>query len=506
MNTVTVNVQQGYIHEIEADAIAVNLFQGVTRFGSTTEAVDKALNGAITDLRESGDFKAELGQTAVIYSRRAIPARRVIVVGLGQLEKFDLEAVRRASGAVVNQAQTLNIERLAIVVHGVDLGGLQLKEATQATVEGALLAAYQFNELKTADNSESVSNLTDLLIIEAEAEKVGVVRQETHIGYVVCKAVQLARDLGNRPANVATPSHLAEIAQKIAKTTNMSCEIFDQSKMRELGMGALLGVAKGSEEPPRFIILEHNAGRKDLDTIVIVGKGITFDSGGISIKPRQGMEVMKFDMMGGATVLGAMQAVGELDIPLHVVGLVPATENLPSGSANKPGDLLKALDGKTIEIISTDAEGRLVLADGLAYAQRFQPDAVIDLATLTGSSRTALGPYAMALFTNDDLLTDAVKSAAEITGERVWPLPLYQEHKDELKSSVADLKNGGESQYGGACIGAAFLSNFVGDFPWVHLDMTPIAWTQKANGYIPKGATGTGVRLLVQLLRTWVST
>jgi leucyl aminopeptidase len=370
-------------------------------------------------------------------------------------------------------------------------------------VEGSLLALYEFRELKTEEEEERRGRVSELVIVEAAQERLEIVRRGADTARVVADAVRLARDLGNRPGNVATPTHLAEVAQRVADETGMRCQVFDEEQMRELGMGALLGVARGSEEPATFIVLEHNADRDDLDTIVLVGKGLTFDSGGISIKPSQGMQDMKYDMMGGAAVIATLKAVAELNLPLRVVGLVAATENLPGGRAIKPGDVLKALNGKTIEVINTDAEGRLVLADALSYAQRYAPRAIIDLATLTGACMVALGRYATGLFTNDEGLADRIQAAARVTGERVWPLPLYDEHKEEIKSDVADVKNMGKGRYGGASIGAAFLSHFVGDHPWVHLDIAPTAWADEAKDYTPKGATGVGVRLLVRLLQEW---
>lgn len=498
-----VTTQQGFVQEVEADAVIVNLFEGVSQPGGATGAVDGALDGAITDLIAGGDFKGKLGETAVLYARGAMPAPRVVIVGLGKSGDFDLEGVRKASAAAAKRAKKLGVERLATIVHGAGIGGLEPREAAQATVEGALLATYEFKELKTETDEDEASELAHLVVVEADAGKVDVVQGGARVGEIMVRAVQLARDLGNRPGNVATPRHLAETAQEIAGETGLRCEIFDEEQMRELGMGVVLGVAQGSEEPARFIVLEHNAGRDDLDTIVFAGKGLTFDTGGISIKQSKGMENMKFDMMGGAAVLGAMQAVGELDLPLHVVGLVPATENMPGGAADKPGDVLTALNGKTIEVINTDAEGRLILADGLSYAQRFAPDAVIDLATLTGAAMVALGRYATGMFTNDEALAGRLSAAAEATGERVWLLPLFDEHKEEVESDVADVKNVGKGRFGGASIGAAFLANFVGDYPWVHLDIAPTGWTDEAKGYTTKGATGVGVRLLVRFLQDW---
>lgn len=499
-----VTVEQGFIQEVEADAVVVNLFKGVTQPGGATGAVDGALEGAIADLIAGGDFKGKLGETAVLYTRGAMPAPRVIIVGLGKSGDFDLEGVRKAAAAAAKRAKALGVARLATIVHGAGIGGIEPREAAQATVEGTLLAAYQFEELKTQAHEDEETDLAELTIVEASAGKVDVIRAGAEVGETVSRAAMLARDLGNRPGNVATPRHLAEAAENIAAETGLRCEVFDEDRMHELGMGAVLGVARGSEEPARFIVLQHNAGRDDLDTVVLVGKGLTFDTGGISIKSSDGMENMKFDMMGGAAVLGAMQAVGELDLPLHVVGLVPATENMPGGAADKPGDVLRALNGKTIEVINTDAEGRLILADGLSYAQQFHPDVVIDLATLTGSAMVALGRYAAGLFSNDDALVERFRAAAGASGERVWHLPLYDEHKEEVKSNVTDVKNVGQGRYGGASIGAAFLSNFVGDYAWVHLDIAPVGWADDdGSDYVPKGATGYGVRLLVRFLQDW---
>jgi leucyl aminopeptidase len=275
--------------------------------------------------------------------------------------------------------------------------------------------------------------------------------------------------------------------------------------MEKLKMGALLGVARGSQEPPTFIILEHSAGKQNLETIVLVGKGVTFDSGGISIKPSERMEEMKFDMSGGAVVMGAMKAIAQLKMPFHVVGLIPAVENLPSGTSMKPGDILRASSGTTIEIINTDAEGRVILADALTYAKRYKPKAVIDLATLTGACVVALGPHASGLFSTDSELRDAIKSAAEKAGERVWPFPLWDDYHDDIKSDYADIKNSA-GRAGGAITAAAFLSQFAEGYPWAHLDIAGTAWTDKEKAYISKGGTGWGVRLLLQFLKDRIQT
>jgi len=311
----------------------------------------------------------------------------------------------------------------------------------------------------------------------------------------------LARDLSNAPGNDLPPRKLASKAREMSKSYDLKCEILTRKNITKEKMGALLAVSAGSEEPPRFIILEYGEPSDDYDTIVFVGKGITFDSGGISLKPGSGMEEMKHDMSGAAAVVGAMRAIGEMKPPLHVVGLIPSSENLPDGKALKPGDIITAYSGKTIEIINTDAEGRLVLADALGYADRYKPAAVIDLATLTGACVVALGHAASGMMGNNENLMTRVRSAGDASGERVWPLPLWEEYHDEIKSHIADVKNTG-GRWGGALTAGAFLEKFV-DYPWVHLDIAGPAYSEKASDYCPQGATGVGARLLIQMIRDW---
>ena len=311
----------------------------------------------------------------------------------------------------------------------------------------------------------------------------------------------MARDLVNGPSNQVTPTLLAEKAEKISKEHGMELQVLEVSQAEAMGMGAFVAVAKGSQEPAKFIVLEYNKG-KGFDTIALVGKGITFDSGGISLKPSEGMERMKDDMSGAAAVLGTMEAAARLQLPLHLVGIIPATENLPSGKAYKPGDVLKTLSGQTVEVISTDAEGRLVLCDALAYSLRYQPKAILDLATLTGACVVALGDYVTGLMGNDEALFKRVEEASAKTGEKVWRLPLWDEYFDYLKSDTADFRNVG-TRAAGAIIGGIFLSKFVEKTPWVHLDIAGPSNIEKERPYIPRGGTGVGVRLLVQMLRDW---
>jgi leucyl aminopeptidase len=313
----------------------------------------------------------------------------------------------------------------------------------------------------------------------------------------------LARDLANAPGNELTPTVMGETARQIGREFGMQVTVLGPSELREQGFGGILAVAQGSQQEPRFIIIEYGAEYANGPTICLVGKGITFDSGGISIKPAAGMEDMKMDMGGAAAVLGALQAVGELKLPLHVVGLISSAENMPSASAFKPGDIVKTLSGKTIEVVNTDAEGRVVLSDALHYAGRFKPAAVIDLATLTGAIMVALGPHATGMMSNDDDLSARLERAGQASGERVWRLPLWDPYKDMVKSDIADVKNSA-GRPGGAITAAAFLSAFVDGYPWAHLDIAGTAWVDRqTKAYTPKGATGVGVRLLVQALRDW---
>lgn len=504
-----ITVLAGAIQAVEDELIVVNLFEGVEKPGGATAAVDQALGGAIGDAVAGGDFKGKKGETAVFYTRGALPARRVLVVGLGPQEKFGLNVVREAAAAAAKRARALGVGSFSTIVHGAGLGGLAAESAAHAVVEGTILGLYRYQELKNEPPDRP--DLERLTLVHLDAATLPAVEAGAGTGEIVAEAACLARDLTNRPANYATPEDLAEIALDIAgQFETMSCQVLDEEDADELGMGAFLGVAQGSDEPALFIVMEHNAGRDDLDTVVLVGKAITFDSGGISIKPGEGMERMRGDMAGGAAVLATMLAVAQLGLPLHVVGLVPATENLPSGSAYKPGDVLTALNGKTIEIISTDAEGRLVLADALAYATRFEPKAVVDLATLTGACVTALGlGVAAGVFSSDDDLLARLQAASRASGERIWALPLYDDYMDKIESLTADMTNSGGRQ-GGVGSSAIFLKQFTGDYPWAHLDIAGMSFEERGDSpkrpaYLQKGGTGFGVRLLIQFLSDWVA-
>jgi leucyl aminopeptidase len=505
-----IQVVSGGIQATEDALIVVNLFEGVEVPGGATGAVDQALGGAIREAIADGDLRGKRGEATVFYPRGAIPASRVVVVGLGPQDEFTLQGVREAAATAARKARDLGVPSFSSIVHGAGAGGFALEEAAQAVVEGTLLGLYRYHELKNEPPDRP--DPETFTLIQFDEAKVPAVEAGAQAGQIVAEAAWLARDLINRPANYATPSDLADLALEIASQFDtMRCQVLDEEDAAELKMGSFLGVAQGSDEPAAFIILEHNPGREDLETVVLVGKGITFDSGGISLKPSQKMDRMRGDMGGGAAVLGTMLAIGQLELPLHVVGLVPATENLPSGRAYKPGDVITAMNGKTIEVINTDAEGRLILADALAYASRFEPKAVVDLATLTGACVVALGRgMAAGVFCAEDDLLARLQAASQASGERIWHMPLFDEYLGSLQSLSADLANSTGERTSGVGASAMFLKQFAEGYPWAHVDIAGMSFeerppTAKRAPHLQKGGTGFGVRLMVQLLRDWVA-
>ena len=498
-----ITVRQGEIQKTRNDAVVVNLFQGA-RPGGATAAVDAELGGLIGRVVDSGDFTGQKNRTLLLYPGEGrLPAPRVLLVGLGPQEEFDLEGARQAAGTAARRLQNLGVEKAATVLHGAGAGGLEAEDAAQAMAEASILACYRFNGYKS--EAQDGKGLRQLTVVEFDRDRLTEVRRGLRMGRWIAEGTCLARDLINHPGNTATPSFLARQARSLARRhESLRCRVLDEAAMRREGMGALLGVSAGSAEPAKLIILEHGLGPRrragGKKPLVFVGKGVTFDSGGISIKPAGGMADMKTDMSGAAAVIGAMQVAARAGLAQPLVGIVPATENLLDGKAYKPGDVLTTMAGKTIEIDNTDAEGRLILADALAYAQRYEPDGIVDLATLTGACVIALGSHASGLMANDDGLAERVEAAAGATAEKVWRLPMWPEYREQISSQVADMKNTGGRE-GGAITAAALLAEFAGDTPWVHLDIAGTAWAGKARPYVPKGGVGVGVRLLVELAR-----
>ena len=461
-------------------------------------AVDSAWKGFLSNLMKQGDFKGELHQCQLLYTQGALPAKRVLLTGLGKKGEFDVEKWRTASAKAGRAIRDSGIKRFVFPI--TKWGDFSEKQLAEAFVTGLLLGIYQFNELKTLDR-DKIKEIEEGVLLGETPEETDLLIRGLNTGKVISASVCMARDLVNGPSNKVTPTVLAEKAEKISVEHGMEFQVLEAAQAEAMGMGAFFAVAKGSQEPAKFITLEYNKG-KGFDTIALVGKGITFDSGGISLKPSEGMDRMKDDMSGAAAVLGAMEAAARLEFPLHLVGIIPATENLPGGKAYKPGDILKTLSGKTVEVISTDAEGRLILSDALTYSLRYQPKAILDLATLTGACVVALGDYVSGIMGNDDALLKRVEEASSRTGEKVWRLPLWDEYFDYLKSDAADFRNVG-TRAAGAIIGGIFLSKFVEKIPWVHIDIAGPANIEKERPYIPRGGTGVGVRLLIELLRNW---
>jgi leucyl aminopeptidase len=484
------------ITEIEVDALIINLFEEVSQPGGATGAVDKALDGVISQLIASGEIKGKFGELNLIHTLGKIPAKRVLVTGLGKQQELTLDKIRRITGEACRYLHKKGVRRVATIAHGAGVGGIKPEKAAQAIVEGGIMGLYTFRRHITKE--PETADVEELLILERDEEKLHQLERGCAAGRVMADATNFARDMINEPANFMTPGDMAQTAEKIASEYKLDCTVLEQGQMQELGMGALLGVAQGSQQLPKFIILKYNGGNSPKKTLGLVGKGITFDSGGISLKPSESMSDMKGDMAGGATVIAVLRGIAQLKPEINVTALIPATENLPSGTALKPGDVLKAMNGKTIEIANTDAEGRLILADALSYAQKLELTSIVDIATLTGACHIALGDFATGAFTNNQELLNKVIRSSEESGEKLWQMPMYDEYKEQNKSEVADIKNTG-GRYGGAITAAKFLNEFTGDTPWVHLDIAGTFYNSKEKGYLVKGATGVGVRTLINL-------
>jgi leucyl aminopeptidase len=493
---VTVRVESGNLAAAQADAVVVNLFEGVTSPGGATGALDEALGGQISSLIDDGSITGKRGELTTLFTFGRIPAKRVIVAGLGKSEKFDVDKVRDLSGDIARALRTAGMKRAATVVHGAGIGGLDPQACAQAIAEGAVLGLYRFLKYKTKELDEKEKELEDLVLVEHDAAKVPALERGVQRGVILAEAANFCRDMANEPSNNMTPTELAARAKAAADACGLESQVLDREDMVELGMGALLGVAQGSHQPPKFIVLHYRGDPATDRAVGFVGKGITFDTGGISIKPAENMHEMKGDMSGGATVIAALYAIGRLRPRVNVTGLVPATENMPGGGAIKPGDVLRAMNGKTIEVLNTDAEGRLILADGLSYARSLDLNPIIDVATLTGAIGVALGDQAAGVMTNDQATVDRLIAAGKQAGERLWQLPMYEEYAERVKSDVADMKNTA-GRPAGAIMGAMMLREFVDDTPWVHVDMAGVDGYDKDKGWIVKGASGIPVRTLV---------
>ncbi|HEU0300224.1 MAG TPA: leucyl aminopeptidase [Longimicrobium sp.] len=460
------------------------------------QALDQALGGQLSTLLSRGDLKSGFGETALVFpAGGAGGAERVLAVGLAKGAEITGERLRRAAGSAAKQAAKSRVPSLAFALPA---SSLPAADAARAVAEGLVLGAYDFREWKTqAPDAPEPVPLDDAVILLPEGADQGAAAEGARVGDIIARAENLARDLGNLPGNVATPTYLGETAERIGRERGLTVTVLGREQLRAEGMNALLAVAQGSVQEPRLIVMEHRGGAEGEKPLVLVGKGLTFDAGGISIKPAQGMEDMKFDMCGGAGTIAAMQAIAELGLPVNVVGIVPSSENLLGGAAMKPGDIVRAHGGKTIEIVNTDAEGRLILVDAISYARRFDPAAMLDAATLTGACVIALGHAATGVMGNDDGIVAEVVRAGESTGERCWQLPMFDDYREQIKSDYADIKNTG-GRAAGTITAGWFLREFVGEWPWAHLDVAGTAYGEGKISYLTKGATGVPTRIYVQ--------
>ncbi|MBN1883069.1 MAG: leucyl aminopeptidase [Deltaproteobacteria bacterium] len=493
------------VHEdpiaVAAPALALGIFSKGD-LPPLASAIDKKLGGHISRIISDGDFTGGDASIAVIYPPKdsGVKADRIILVGLGKRENLSLRVLKARAAAAAKRALGLKVAGLTLPF---DLGTgaeLDAAEYTDAVVLGAMLGAYRFKEFKGKKKSDDEENkdkhIETLTLIGKKDVEISARRAR-----VVADCVYLARDLSNSPANHLTPSSLASRARDLGKKFGLIVDIYAKAEIEKMGMGSFLSVSRGSHEPPALIVMSYLSKKKGINSVALVGKGITFDSGGISLKPSLNMDQMKTDMSGGCAVFATVLAAARLGLDTDVVGVIPATENMPGGGATKPGDVVTAMDGTTIEVLNTDAEGRLVLADGICFAKRYKPAVIIDLATLTGAAVVALGGKTAPLFSTDEGLLGRLQAASEASGERVWPMPLFEYFERDIKSDVADIKNIGKGREAGSIIGATFLKHFAGkEQSWAHVD---IAGTARADGdyeWVKKGSTGFGVMLLVKYL------
>ena len=500
MKIMHVEAQVGRVEQAPSEVLVLLHLEGEPSLKQEAAAIDKQLNGQVADLLRRGEFEGRAGEALLVHTQGKAPAKRLLLVGLGKRKELQLDAFRQALGTAVKRVRQAKVTAFSVAKPASSPRGASALDVAQALSEGAVLGSYQFTVYRS-ENGTKPSDVERMTLVTAQRTQLRQITEGIRRGVATGEATCFVRDLCNHPSNVMTPTRMAQEAKGVAKETGVGLKILEQKDMEQLGMGALLGVARGSHEPPKFLILEYKGekAKKTEQPVVLVGKTITFDTGGISLKPAENMEHMKADMTGGAEVLAAIRAAARLKLPLHLISILPVAENMPGGRAMKPGDIVKTLSGKTVEVQNTDAEGRLILSDGLAYATRYKPAALIDIATLTGACVVALGQFAIGMFGNNDRLKEAVRKAGLRAGERVWEMPLWEEYFEQLKSDVADMRNIG-GRGGGMITAALFLSKFVGDCPWIHLDIASTDWSERERAYIPKGPTGIGTRLLIQFL------
>lgn len=500
-----ISIKSGNIENFSTQAIVIPVFSDIPNTEEDFKKLDNLLGRALTRALETNTWMAKEGNFESFFTNKRIKADRVVLAGLGKQSELDEEKVRKFGGNLVGHLNTKNTKDAAVLAFGFMVKDTSVEQVTQAFCEGALLRHYSFDIYKSKKEKngkeEKEVKLEQIYLIPQRGHEsvkldTGLKRAQT-----ICSEVALVRDLVNLPANVVNPSYLAKRAQQEAKAARVQCKVLELQAIQKEKMGCILGVAQGSANEPKFIILEYQGSKKKHDPIVLVGKGVCFDSGGINLKPTGSIETMKDDMAGAATVMATVLACAKLRLPINVVSLMPCVENMPGGNAYRPGDVLTSASGKTVEVKNTDAEGRLILADALWYAGRFKPKAIVDVATLTGACMVALGAKVTGIMGNNDDLIRKLLDASKKTGELAWQLPIFKEHVEDIKGDLADINNIGHPKgYGGAITAAAFLKEFVGETPWAHLDIAGPSWTDAQGTYVSKGGTGAVVRLLVEFL------
>jgi len=494
---VETKAKTGNIVKLKTGAVIAGLFEGEKEATGELADIDAALDGAISRFIKQGQLKGKLGETMLIHSLGKIPTELVAVVGLGNKTDLTTDRIRGVIGEVCRSLRQKKVENIAVTPLGAGIADITLGSSAQAITEGTLLGLYTFRRHITKE--PEFGEVKELVILAARPGELSGLKKGIEIGQIMAQAANLARDMVNEPSNYMTPADMAAMSQKVAGEYGLTLTILEKDEMAKLGMGAILGVSQGSCQKPKFIILSYKGRAAQVVDLAIIGKGITFDSGGISIKPSEKMEDMKGDMAGAASVIAAMSAIARFKPALNVTAIVAAVENMPGGHAYKPGDVVKAMNGKTIEVISTDAEGRLTLADALSYVNtKLKARNMIDVATLTGACVVALGHVCSAVFTNNQALADRVIAAGRRAGELNWQMPMFEEYKEQNKSEVADIKNTG-GRPAGAITAAQFLAEFASATPWVHMDIAGVDLSEKEHKYYIKGATGIPVRTLVNL-------
>ncbi len=502
----TMALEKNSLEAYRGDVVAAGLFEDTKRLPSELKPLDELTEGVLANVIKMGDFKGKAYETVTLYMPGSKSCQRLILVGLGKKDNFDLSLLRQAAGTAARQADKTGAARLGLGLHQIIGGKWNDQQVGQVLAEGVVYGRYTYSDHLSPkpDDEPSPKNMR-VSILENDSKKASSLNKGLKTGVIIAESQNTMRQIANRPGMEINPPSLAREAQKLARQNGMKCKVFDEKQLAEMKMNGILAVGAGSISKPRLIMLEHNGRRgrqsaKASPDVVVVGKAVTFDSGGLSLKPSEFMLKMKFDKSGGCAVLGIMEAVARLNLPLHVVGLVPSAENMPSHTSYRPDDIIKTYSGKTVEIQNTDAEGRMILCDALAYASQMKPKAIIDMATLTGACVIALGEHKAGLFSNSDTLCKALQKASEAGGEPVWHLPIGTEYLEQMKSKVADLRNVG-GRGGGSCTAAAFLHEFVGDVPWAHIDIAGVADSDNAKPYRAVGSTGFAVRLVVDYLR-----